>query len=123
MELSPLRGTVVALIHEESPFEQRVGELERLHLVRRGRHGLLAVRGLEITFTGVTEFLAGNSNNFVVTLNDDNTHSVDYGIVDATDGIAGRTPGGDLSEPDLGRRLDRGLHRVRGSLRGRQRIL
>ena len=53
----------------------------------------------EVSFTDVPQFLAGDSNNFTVTLLPDGSISIDYGVVDATDGIAGVTEGGGATDP------------------------
>jgi hypothetical protein len=47
----------------------------------------------------VPEFLAGNSNNFAVTLRSDGSITVAYGNIDATDGLAGVTEGGGAVDP------------------------
>ena len=54
---------------------------------------------LKVTFDNVPEFLAGNSNNWSVTLYDTGEVDVEYGNVDATDGIAGVTEGGGAADP------------------------
>jgi hypothetical protein len=52
-----------------------------------------------ITFANVPEFNTSNSNNFTFRLRADGTYDVEYGVVDAAAGIAGRTPGGSVTNP------------------------
>ncbi|MCG8433446.1 MAG: pre-peptidase C-terminal domain-containing protein [Gammaproteobacteria bacterium] len=52
-----------------------------------------------ITFQGVPQFLAGDSNNFAVTINSSGQVIVDYGDVAALDGIVGVTEGGGAADP------------------------
>ncbi len=47
-----------------------------------------------VFFQDVPQFLAGDRNTFSVTLRSDGSITIDYGAVDATDGIVGVTPGG-----------------------------
>ena len=54
---------------------------------------------MTVTFDAVPEFLAGNSNNFAVTLRSDGSITVAYGNIDATDGLAGVTEGGGAADP------------------------
>jgi len=54
---------------------------------------------LKVTFNDVPQFLAGDSNNMIVTLYDTGEVDIEYGNVDATDGIAGVTEGGVASDP------------------------
>jgi len=58
-----------------------------------------ATDSLTVTFDAVPEFLAGNSNNFAVTLRSDGSITVAYGNIDATDGLAGVTEGGGAADP------------------------
>ncbi len=58
-----------------------------------------AADAMTVTFDAVPEFLAGNSNNFAVTLHADGSIAVVYGNVDATDGLAGVTEGGGAADP------------------------
>jgi hypothetical protein len=52
-----------------------------------------------VTFQDVPEFALGNSNNFSVTMYDTGEIDIQYGNVDATDGIAGVTEGGGAADP------------------------
>ena len=52
-----------------------------------------------VMFSNVPEFLGGNSNTFTVTLTPDGGISVVYGVIDATDGIAGISAGGGAADP------------------------
>ena len=54
---------------------------------------------LSVSFTDVPQFLAGDSNNFEVTLNADGSYSIAYGNVDAADAIVGSTEGGGAADP------------------------
>ncbi|MEM1438368.1 MAG: hypothetical protein AAF545_08550 [Pseudomonadota bacterium] len=54
---------------------------------------------LSVMFSNVPEFLGGNSNTFTVTLTPDGGISVEYGVIDATDGIAGISAGGGVADP------------------------
>ena len=55
---------------------------------------------MTIFFQDVPQFLAGDANSFFVTMNADGTVVVQYGGVDATDGIVGVTEGNGASDPD-----------------------
>jgi hypothetical protein len=52
-----------------------------------------------VTFENVPQWLAGDSNNFAVTLNADGSYSMTYGLVEAGDGLAGATEGGGAGDP------------------------
>ncbi|MEM9321259.1 MAG: hypothetical protein AAGA41_00380 [Pseudomonadota bacterium] len=52
-----------------------------------------------VMFSNVPEFLAGNSNTFTVTLTPDGGISIDYDVLDASDGIAGISAGGGVADP------------------------
>jgi len=54
---------------------------------------------LTVSFEDVPQFLAGDSNNFDVTLNADGSFEIAYGNVDAADAIVGTTPGGGALNP------------------------
>jgi hypothetical protein len=65
--------------------------------------GLVLVDGdssfFTVSFTDVPQFIAGDSNNFTVTLEPDGSVSIAYGGVDATDGLVGVTEGGGAADP------------------------
>lgn len=52
-----------------------------------------------VEFQDVPQFLAGDSNNFTVTLRPDGTYTIEYGAVATTDAIVGRTEGGGAADP------------------------
>ncbi len=52
-----------------------------------------------ISFTDVPEFLAATTNSFAVTLHNDGTIDLVYGLVSAVDGIAGVSEGGGAADP------------------------
>lgn len=52
-----------------------------------------------VTFAAVPEFFTGNSNTFAVTLNSDGSVQIDYGVIDASDGLVGVTEGGGATDP------------------------
>jgi hypothetical protein len=54
---------------------------------------------LKVTFQDVPQFFAGDSNNMAVTLYETGEVDIEYGNVDATDGIAGVTEGGSAADP------------------------
>jgi hypothetical protein len=54
---------------------------------------------LKVTFNNVPEFGAANSNSWSVTLYDTGEVDIEYGNVDALDGIAGVTEGGGAADP------------------------
>lgn len=54
---------------------------------------------LTIRWIGVPQFLAGDSNNFSVTLHSSGEIDIDYGNVDAVDGISGTSAGGGVANP------------------------
>jgi hypothetical protein len=58
-----------------------------------------------VTFDDVPEFNTNNSNSFTFRLRSDGTYDVEYGVVETTAALAGRTPGGGAANPgetDLG---------------------
>mgnify|MGYP001063681373 FL=1 len=58
-----------------------------------------------VIFDSVPQFVAGDSNTFMVTLRDDGSFTIEYGLVAATDGLAGASEGGGAGDPgatDLG---------------------
>ena len=52
-----------------------------------------------VRWNNVPEFAFGNSNSFSVRLRSDGSYTVEYGNVDAIDGIAGRSEGGGATDP------------------------
>ncbi|HSR53495.1 MAG TPA: hypothetical protein VLV83_21940 [Acidobacteriota bacterium] len=58
-----------------------------------------AATSATVSFQGVPQFLTGDSNNFSVTLNDDGSIAIDYGAVNASDGLVGVTEGGGAADP------------------------
>ncbi len=52
-----------------------------------------------ITYSNVPEFFSTGSNSFEITLRADGSFDVVYGTITASDGIAGRTPGGGAVDP------------------------
>ena len=52
-----------------------------------------------VVFDGVPQFLAGDNNTFMVTMRDDGSYTIEYGNIDATDGLAGTTEGGGAADP------------------------
>jgi hypothetical protein len=52
-----------------------------------------------VVFDGVPQFLAGDDNTFMATMRDDGTYTIEYGNIDATDGLAGTTEGGGAADP------------------------
>ena len=54
---------------------------------------------MTVTFDSVPQFVAGDSNNFAVTLNEDGSFSIVYGNIDASDGLVGVTEGNGAADP------------------------
>ena len=54
---------------------------------------------LKVTFQDVPQFAASDRNNMSVTLYDTGEVDIEYGNVDATDGLAGVTEGGGAADP------------------------
>ena len=52
-----------------------------------------------VVFDGVPQFLAGDDNTFMATMRADGSYTVEYGNIDATDGLAGTTEGGGAADP------------------------
>jgi hypothetical protein len=52
-----------------------------------------------VVFDGVPQFLAGDNNTFMATMRDDGTYTIEYGTIDASDGIAGSTEGAGAADP------------------------
>lgn len=52
-----------------------------------------------VVFDGVPQFVAGDSNTFMATLRDDGSYTIEYGNIDATDGLAGTTEGSGAADP------------------------
>ena len=52
-----------------------------------------------VVFDNVPQFLAGDNNTFMATLRDDGSYTIEYGNVDATDGLAGTSEGGGAPDP------------------------
>lgn len=52
-----------------------------------------------VIFDSVPQFAAGDSNTFMVTLRDDGSFTIEYGLVAATDGLAGASEGGGAADP------------------------
>ena len=52
-----------------------------------------------VVFDGVPQFFAGDSNTFMATMRADGTYTIEYGNIDATDGLAGTTEGGGAADP------------------------
>ncbi len=50
-----------------------------------------------IIYDSVPEYGTTNVNTFTITLNDDDSYSIDYGTIDATDGLAGSSIGNGLA--------------------------
>jgi hypothetical protein len=52
-----------------------------------------------IIFDDVPEFLSSSGNTFMVTLRSDGSYSIEYGVISASDGLAGTTEGGGAADP------------------------
>jgi len=52
-----------------------------------------------VSFIGVPEFFSTGSNTFSVTMYDDGTYEIDFGLVSATDGLTGTTEGNGAADP------------------------
>ncbi|MDH3903771.1 MAG: hypothetical protein OES90_11180, partial [Xanthomonadales bacterium] len=52
-----------------------------------------------VIFDNVPQFLAGDNNTFMATMRDNGTYTIEYGNIDATDGLAGTTEGGGAADP------------------------
>ncbi len=52
-----------------------------------------------IIFDGVPQFFAGDDNTFMATMRADGSYTIEYGNIDATDGLAGTTEGGGAADP------------------------
>jgi hypothetical protein len=52
-----------------------------------------------VSFVDVPQFLQGDANTFTYTLRADDTFTIEYGNLDADEGIAGRTKGGNVLDP------------------------
>jgi len=52
-----------------------------------------------VVFDGVPQFLAGDDNTFMATMRADGSYTIEYGNVDATDGLAGTTEGSGAADP------------------------
>ena len=52
-----------------------------------------------VVFDNVPQFFAGDNNTFMVTMRADGSYAIEYGNVDATDGLAGTTEGGGAADP------------------------
>jgi hypothetical protein len=52
-----------------------------------------------VVFDGVPQFFAGDNNTFMATIRADGTYTVEYGNIDATDGLAGTTEGSGAADP------------------------
>lgn len=74
-----------------------------------GAGGVVRVTGdntsLTVSYEGISQWLAGDSNTFAITLFADGSYSLSYGALGTTDGIVGSTEGGGAADPgetDLG---------------------
>lgn len=52
-----------------------------------------------VIFDAVPEFPSTGANTFMVTVRDDGSYTVEYGVVSATDGLTGTTQGGGAADP------------------------
>lgn len=52
-----------------------------------------------VVFDGVPQFLAGDDNTFMATMRADGSYTIEYGNIDATDGLAGATEGSGAADP------------------------
>jgi len=52
-----------------------------------------------VIFDNVPQFIQGDNNTFLATMRDDGTYTIEYGNIDATDGLAGTTEGGGAADP------------------------
>ena len=52
-----------------------------------------------VVFDGVPQFFAGDDNTFMATMRADGSYTIEYGNVDATDGLAGTTEGSGAADP------------------------
>jgi hypothetical protein len=52
-----------------------------------------------VVFDGVPQFLAGDDNTFMATMRSDGSYTIEYGNVDATEGLAGTTEGSGAADP------------------------
>ena len=52
-----------------------------------------------VVFNGVPQFLAGDDNTFMATMRADGSYTIEYGNVDATEGLAGTTEGSGAADP------------------------
>jgi hypothetical protein len=52
-----------------------------------------------VVFDGVPQFLAGDDNTFMTTMRADGSYTIEYGNVDATEGLAGTTEGSGAVDP------------------------
>jgi hypothetical protein len=52
-----------------------------------------------VVFDGVPQFLGGDNNTFMATMRADGSYTIEYGNIDAADGLAGTTEGGGAADP------------------------